>query len=569
MGSGECESLIPFDNSYHRFRIYSKIQKAILWLILLYLTYKVFKGYEELEIESDICPIGETIRPSSFINDNSTLDLIVNDPDFRILVANRLSKAIQFPTVVNDDYTPPNEDIYKWESFEHLLKYFEAEFPLVYKNLKVERINKFGLLYTWESSNNLKPILLTGHTDVVPIDQDTRDKWKYEPFSGYFDGENIWGRGSSDCKSIVIATLTAMERLLLDKVKPERTVLIAFGFDEEVGGSLGAAEISKVLLERYGKDSIYSLIDEGGNAISTIDNRVFAVPSIGEKGSINLKVSLNTPGGHSSVPPIHTSIGLISRVIKQIEDNPFEPVLNKGDPTLTYLQCVAKHSNKFDKSLIKDIFKASYDKFSNLNVLKYLDSMKEYKYTVRTSQAIDVIKGGVKSNALPEYSEFIINHRVSLGTSIDFTINKIIEDIKLIANEFQLGVYYNEELIPITESGYFNITVLNKIDPAPITPTSGLNWDIFAGSIKHIIEDFIYPNLTEPSVVAPNLNTGNTDTEKYWDLTNNIYRYRLSTLNGILYGHTHGVNERTTINNQLYLTAFVYEYIRNVFEYDN
>jgi Gly-Xaa carboxypeptidase len=39
------------------------------------------------------------------------------------------------------------------------------------------------------------------------VDQTTLDQWKYPPYSGHYDGERIWGRGSNDDKSGLIGVL--------------------------------------------------------------------------------------------------------------------------------------------------------------------------------------------------------------------------------------------------------------------------------------------------------------------------------------------------------------------------
>lgn len=43
--------------------------------------------------------------------------------------------------------------------------------------------------------------------DVVPVEPQTVDTWKEPPFSGLYDGEWIWGRGSCDDKSGLISSL--------------------------------------------------------------------------------------------------------------------------------------------------------------------------------------------------------------------------------------------------------------------------------------------------------------------------------------------------------------------------
>ena len=34
------------------------------------------------------------------------------------------------------------------------------------------------------------------HQDVVPVPRITVGDWKYPPWSGHYDGERIWGRGT-------------------------------------------------------------------------------------------------------------------------------------------------------------------------------------------------------------------------------------------------------------------------------------------------------------------------------------------------------------------------------------
>jgi Gly-Xaa carboxypeptidase len=180
---------------------------------------------------------------------------------------------------------------------------------------------------------------MMAHFDVVPVDPTTVSQWTHPPFSGHYDGTNIWGRGSSDDKAGLIGTIGAVEILLeLKAYKPKRTVILAFGFDEECGGTRGAGELSKVVKERYGNDGVALIIDEGGGFVER-DGAVFASPGIAEKGNTNTRVEVNTAGGHSSVPPVHTvrlayfgvgdmyltvlqSIGILSALLVHIESNP-------------------------------------------------------------------------------------------------------------------------------------------------------------------------------------------------------------------------------------------------------
>lgn len=79
------------------------------------------------------------------------------------------------------------------------------------------------------------------------------------------------------------------------------------------------------MLQKYGQDSFALLVDEGGkyNCImhiqisilialalvglfSDMEGSVIAIASIAEKGKLDTRVRVSTPGGHSSIPPAHT-----------------------------------------------------------------------------------------------------------------------------------------------------------------------------------------------------------------------------------------------------------------------
>jgi Gly-Xaa carboxypeptidase len=90
--------------------------------------------------------------------------------------------------------------------------------------------------------------------------------------------------------------------MLRHRVKPRRSVVLAFGFDEETSGSEGAGKLAPYLEEHYGKDGFSILIDEG-DAMEEMFGAVFAAPAISEKGYIDIRIEVTTPGGHSSIPP--------------------------------------------------------------------------------------------------------------------------------------------------------------------------------------------------------------------------------------------------------------------------
>jgi acetylornithine deacetylase len=87
-------------------------------------------------------------------------------------------------------------------------------------------------------------IVLSGHTDVVPVDgQD----WGTDPFSVVERDGRLYGRGTADMKCFLAIALAALDTI---KAAPLKTPLhFAFSYDEEVG-CLGAPSLIRFLSEQ-------------------------------------------------------------------------------------------------------------------------------------------------------------------------------------------------------------------------------------------------------------------------------------------------------------------------------
>lgn len=549
----------------------SKLLKVLLFTFLAtsftclsvyFLPHSCHKSISEEEIPT--IPSVSPLRPKNYDTESNKAHDIYYDPSFRSKSIQKLQGAVQIETESYDDSLDPSEDMTPWTKFFKLFRYLEETFPLLYQHLKFERVNEVGLLYTWEGSNpDLKPLLLMAHTDVVPVDPQTVDLWTHPPYSGFFDGEIIWGRGVSDCKNLLIGTLEAVEQLIKDGFKPQRTVILSFGHDEESTG-YGAAHLSKHIEERYGADSLYAIIDEG-TGVMEINGQYVAVPSTAEKGHLDIFIELTTPGGHSSVPPDHTSIGIISRLVALLEDNPFEPILSKDNPLTTFLKVAYGDFKNISKSLKDDILHSDTNKAANKRVVEFLVQDPSMRYSISTSQAIDIIHGGVKANALPEYVTLLVNNRISVDSNINETVERLLTHLKTVAKRFDLGITLDgETILESKKNGVFDITLRSGFEAAPITPTSGEVWDLFAGTVKHVFDDIVFKDTGDKLKVAPILAIGNTDTRSYWNLTKNIFRFEanLQTNDGMTSG-IHSVDEHLTPEQHLQVITFLYEFIQN------
>ena len=98
---------------------------------------------------------------------------------------------------------------------------------------------------------------------------------------------------------------SAIETLIEIGFKPTRSLVLAFGFDEQATGLQGAGKLALHLEQIYGPNGIAMIVDEGSGFGEQFGS-IFATPAIGEKGYLDVLVEVKTPGGHSSIPPAHT-----------------------------------------------------------------------------------------------------------------------------------------------------------------------------------------------------------------------------------------------------------------------
>ena len=167
----------------------------------------------------------------------------------------RLGRVLSFPTISSMDAEAVN-----WQPFDDLRAYMQQAYPRVFAAGEVELIDHSLLVTLSGSDPALKPVMLMGHMDVVPVVPGTEADWTHAPFSGHVDDTYIWGRGAIDMKDQVAGILEAVEYALAHGWEHERTLLLAFGQDEETT-QYGAGAIGRVLEER-GIELEY-LIDEG------------------------------------------------------------------------------------------------------------------------------------------------------------------------------------------------------------------------------------------------------------------------------------------------------------------
>ena len=187
-----------------------------------------------------------------------------------------LTDLIAFKTVSGED----NNSLINY--CDEILKKLGATSFKTFDNEK-KRVNLFATLKA-KKSNGKKPIILSGHTDVVPVSK----SWSTDPFKATIKGNKLYGRGACDMKGFIACTLAYAP--IYSKTNLDRDIHFSFTFDEETACQ-GAPILIEELKKKGIKDGI-CIIGEPTN-MKIID---------AHKGCYEYTTYFEGLAGHSSAP---------------------------------------------------------------------------------------------------------------------------------------------------------------------------------------------------------------------------------------------------------------------------
>ncbi|MDC6468944.1 acetylornithine deacetylase [Candidatus Pelagibacter sp.] len=187
-----------------------------------------------------------------------------------------LTDLIAFKTISGED----NSSLIDY--CDGILKKLGATSFRTYDDEK-KRVNLFATLKA-KNSNDKKPIILSGHTDVVPVSKG----WSSDPFTATIKGDKLYGRGSCDMKGFIACALAYAP--IYSKSHLDRDIHFSFTFDEETACQ-GAPILIEELKKRDIKDGI-CIIGEPTN-MKIID---------AHKGCYEYTTYFKGLAGHSSAP---------------------------------------------------------------------------------------------------------------------------------------------------------------------------------------------------------------------------------------------------------------------------
>jgi len=409
----------------------------------------------------------------------------------------RFAGCLKFATVSSRDGFP-------LEPFHELHDYSRECWPTVFSRMCPVTVGGASLLFELRGSDpSLEPLLLTAHQDVVPANAD--DGWDNPPFGGVVNDGVIHGRGALDFKCGYAGILEACETLLRQGFRPLRTLFVAMGHDEEIGGAAGAGGITGLLEDRAVMCAF--VLDEGGY-IHTLpwSGKRAALIGIAEKGYATFSVRAEAEQGHASVPPRVTAAGLLARAVMRVESSLFPPDPPPGMMPL------------FDSTDMADVSSTPYG-----------------AALTRTTAAVTVIRSGEKENVLPAAGNMLVNCRIIPGESVASV----------------------QEALSAALSGIGLVVTLQRneslSEPSRVSPTDSDEYRVVRDSARVFCEGI---------PVLPGIFVAATDSRHYSRIARSVYRFLPVKLDGRGVGMLHSRNEAVTVGHYHACVGFYREVIR-------
>lgn len=429
--------------------------------------------------------------------------------------AEMLGAAIRIQTVTYASGDPKPGADQPWIDLEAALK---ARYPAVFAKASLEKVLTHAMLMTWAGTDaSLPPVILMAHQDVVPVNPGTDGDWTHGPFGGVVADGYVWGRGAMDDKGSLIAILEAGEALAKSGWTPKRTVIFAFGHDEEVSGA-GAQAIFALLKSRNVTPAM--VLDEGYAVLDNypLTGKPAALIGVAEKGYISLQITATTEGGHSSRPPRESGAVRIARALVALEENqmpadlsapPFNQMIEAVSADLPFAMRLAFANQWLLGSVIKD--QVGSDASANA--------------IVRTTTAPTMMTGSIKDNVLPQRASAVVNFRIHPNDSVA-SVTKHVADVTSHIEGLTIAQY---------EDGIGS-------EPSPVSSTSS--------EAYHVLEAVARATGGGQVPVAPALVIGATDARYASAISKDaIYRFAPAIYDDADLNGFHGTNERLSVDN--------------------
>lgn len=365
-----------------------------------------------------------------------------------------------------------------------------------------------------------KKLLFVSHSDVVPVSDD----WEFEPFCGEIKDGVVFGRGALDCKDLMAAQVSAAMQLIEEKKPLNGELIIAATADEEKGGALGAGYLTDKRPEALTADFA---VNEGAEQPIAINGKMVYFLQVGEKGTAWCTLRAHGTAGHGSVPTLaDNAVVKMARAVSRLNNYRAEVVLTP-------------EVEKLLRSLA-GLCGITIDSLGPNEVDALLEALPLEKAFVESLRAMtrmtvspNMIRGGIKTNIVPDYCEAEVDIRILPGQDCDY----VEKELRLIISK-EIEIEFNEYRVPTFSSA--------------------------EGSYYKLMEEVTLELADRDAVCLPVISTGSTDSKYLRNAGVPSYGIGHMARGFDQQARTtvHGRNERTDIASLHLKTAFLKELAR-------
>ena len=363
-----------------------------------------------------------------------------------------LSRLIQAQTV-----NPPGNELPAILLVKEFLE--RAGVPAEMYTIVESMPNRVNLVARLRGDGSQRPLLLSGHVDVVPVE---REHWSRDPFGGEVVDGVIWGRGALDMKGFLAMYLQIFLMLFHQKTSLKRDVILAAIADEEAGFTHG----SQFLVEKHPEliDAEFALTEAGGMTVNLGKTRLYPI-QVAEKSVCWLRMRTRGKPGHGSVPHSDNAVFHLAEALEKIRRAGHLPV--HVTPTFQAMLSAAGQQISFPGRLATQALQSPGLVSLAINRLKgpgrnFLNAL-----TTNTISAT-MLEAGSKVNVIPSSAEVALDCRLVPGQ----TPEDVMREIKAITgDQVELEVVYASSGAAFsTETSLYKIMqqATRKMDPEGI-----------------------------------------------------------------------------------------------------
>jgi carboxypeptidase PM20D1 len=418
--------------------------------------------------------------------------------------AERLAAAVRVPTISREGGTNPMPLL----ALHALLR---GAFPRAHRALALDVVNHGSLLYTWAGSDSTaRPILLAAHLDVVPVTPESEARWTHPPFGGQIVDGYVWGRGTLDDKAAVLGILEAVEGLVAEGFRPRRTVYLAFGHDEEVGGVEGAAAIAAHLAA--GGVRLAWLLDEGlavTRGLLPGVRRPVAIVGVAERGRLHLDLVATGEPGHAAMPPAVTATERLVAGLAQLARHPMPAALT--GPAREMFAALAPEVPPPARWALQHLW------LTEPLVRRRLAASPATAGLVRTTTTVTRLVAGDKANVVPVEARAVVDLRIRPGDTVAVTLDHVRR---------------------VVAASGIDVRVVAAAEPSPVADIHGEGYQAIGAAIRQVFAD---------TVVAPGLVLAATDARHYRPLADAAYGFVPIRFGPEDLRRVHGIDERIAV----------------------